>query len=57
MSEPISFNMPSTLEFNPRTTDEITITIMMPITTPRIVSPDRILLVRIVSQAICRICL
>jgi hypothetical protein len=39
-------------EFNPLITDEIVITVITPITIPRIVSPERILFARNVSSAI-----
>ena len=42
----------STLEFSPFTTDEITITVITPITIPRIVNPLRSLFSRSVSSAI-----
>ncbi len=57
MSEPMSFTMFSTLEFRPRTTDEIRITIMTPMTMPSTVRPERILFLAMVSSAMRRISL
>ena len=57
MSEPMSFTMFSTLEFRPRTTDEIRITIITPMTMPSTVRPERILFLTMVSSAMRRISL
>src|SRR6266568_1624834 len=44
MFDPICCTMFCTLLFSPRTTEEIVITVVTPITIPRIVNPERILL-------------
>ena len=55
MLEPMSSTMLWTFTFRPRTTEEMTMTIMMPMTTPRMVSPERSLFEVIVSHAMRRI--
>ena len=57
MSEPMSFTMFSTLLLSPRTTDEIRITIITPMTIPSTVRPERILFLMMVSSAMRRISL
>ncbi len=57
MSEPMSFTMFSTLEFRPRTTDEMRMTIITPMTMPSTVKPERILFLAMVSSAMRRISL
>ena len=49
--EPRDCTSPSTLVFRPLTTDEMVITVITPITMPRMVNPLRSLLERSVSSA------
>ncbi len=51
MLEPMDWMAPVTLSLRPRTTEEMPMTTATPITTPRMVSPERSLFLRMVSQA------
>src|SRR6202011_3842012 len=55
--DPSDCTSPSTPAFSPFTTDEMTITVITPITIPRIVRPLRSLFVRSVSSAITTVSL
>ena len=55
--EPSDWTRSPTLLFRPLTTDEMMMTVMTPMTMPRMVSPLRSLLVRRVSSAILTVSL
>src|ERR1700735_2665816 len=54
---PLGSTIPETLPFNPLITEEIVITVITPITIPRIVNPERSLFARNVSSAIVTVSL